>query len=420
MKLKFTLIPMLCIPMIFTGCDDKAIITSNAEQVEISLSWWGNDERNEYTIEAVELFEKLHPEIKVKCNYSEWSGYQARSNVQMASNTEADVMQINYAWIQQYSPDGTGYYDINELSDHIDLTNFTQEELDYGMQNGRLNAVPIALNTQTVYFNKTVYDEYGLDIPKTWDDLFNAAKVMNGEVYPIAMTSKAAWFYITAYAEQVSGKQIMTKDGKLNFTSKELKMMLDFYCRLINENVIPQVEYYDRLEMETGKYAGSVAWLSDALNYCERAMEKGYEIIVADYTTSENNQVGDGWYAKPATMYAISRNTDYPKESAMLLDFLLNSEEMAELQGIEKGIPISASARSFLDENNMLSGLQYEAFIKLNEYSDDISIVSPYFENSDLIDAFKESCNNVLYEKTSSTEEAQTLYNAISGILSVE
>ena len=379
MKGKLILIPVLCIPLLFSGCDDKAIITSNAEQVEISLSWWGNDERNEYTIEAVKLFEELHPGVSVKCNYSEWSGYQARSNVQMASNTEADVMQINYAWIQQYSPDGMGYYDINELSDYIDLSNFKQEELNYGMQNGKLNAVPIALNTQTVYLNKTVYDQYALDIPKTWDDLFNAAKVMKGEVYPISMTSKASWFYITAYAEQVSGKQILSKEGTLNFTPKEFQLMLDFYCRLIDEKVMPQVEYFDRLEMETGKYAGSVAWLSDALNYCERAMENGYEIIVGDYTAGADGKAGDGWYAKPATMYAISKNTDYPEESAMLLDFLMNSKEMAELQGIEKGIPLSISARSYLDETDMLSGLQYDAFIKFSEYSDDIAVVSPYF-----------------------------------------
>ena len=108
MKIKLFLIPLLCLSMPLVSCGDNAIITNQVSQTEISLSWWGNDTRNEYTIEAVKLFEKLHPEIKVTCNYSEWSGYQARSNVQMVSNTEADVMQINYAWIQQYSPDGKG------------------------------------------------------------------------------------------------------------------------------------------------------------------------------------------------------------------------------------------------------------------------------------------------------------------------
>ncbi|MDD7184388.1 MAG: ABC transporter substrate-binding protein [Ruminococcus sp.] len=418
MKSKIFLIPLLCLSMLCSGCGDNAVITSQTQQTEISLSWWGNDTRNEYTIEAVKRFEKLHPEIKVICKYSEWSGYQARSNVQMVSNTEADVMQINYAWIQQYSPDGYGYYDISTLSDYIDLSNFSEEELSFGMQNGRLNAVPIALNTQSLYINKTVYEQYGLDIPKTWEDIFNASRVMKGEVYPLAMTAKSAWFYITAYAEQRVGKQFMTMDGRLNFSAQDIQIMLEFYCRLINEKVMPQVEYFDRLLIDTGEYAGSVAWLSDASNYCNNAVQNGYEFVVADYPVNETARTGDGWYAKPATMYAISKNTDYPEESALLLDFLLNSPEMAELQGVEKGIPISRKARSYLEENNMLTGMQYNAFLKMNEYSDRLAVVSPYFENTDLIDAFKEACNAVLYNKSDSKEKSVELYNTFNDILS--
>ena len=418
MKSKIFLIPLLCLSMLCSGCGDNAVITSQTQQTEISLSWWGNDTRNEYTIEAVKRFEKLHPEIKVICKYSEWSGYQARSNVQMVSNTEADVMQINYAWIQQYSPDGYGYYDISTLSDYIDLSNFSEEELSFGMQNGRLNAVPIALNTQSLYINKTVYEQYGLDIPKTWEDIFNASRVMKGEVYPLAMTAKSAWFYITAYAEQRVGKQFMTMDGRLNFSAQDIQIMLEFYCRLINGKVMPQVEYFDRLLIDTGEYAGSVAWLSDASNYCNNAVQNGYEFVVADYPVNETARTGDGWYAKPATMYAISKNTDYPEESALLLDFLLNSPEMAELQGVEKGIPISRKARSYLEENNMLTGMQYNAFLKMNEYSDRLAVVSPYFENTDLIDAFKEACNAVLYNKSDSKEKSVELYNTFNDILS--
>lgn len=417
MKRKLYLTSIMALSLLCSGCNEKAVITNQIEQIEISLSWWGNDARNEYTIEAVNRFEELHPEIKVKCNYSEWSGYQSRSNVQMVSNTESDVMQINYAWIEQYSPNGDSYYDINLLSDTIDLSNFSEETLNYGMQNGKLNAIPIALNTQSVYINKTIYDEYNLEIPKTWEDIFNAAKVMNGETYPLAMTDKSAWFYITAYAEQITGKQFMNLDGTLNFTPDDIKIMLEFYCRLINEKVIPQVEYFNRIELQSGLYAGSVSWLSDASNYCNKAIEAGYEFIVTDYTVTESASIGDGWYAKPATMYAISKNTEYPKESAMLLDFLLNSEEMAELQKVEKGIPISNSARSYLEENNMLTGMQYEAFLKMNEYSENIAIISPYFENTELISAFGEACNAVLYNKTTSDEKAKELHQTFTDIL---
>lgn len=417
MKRRISLIAASAVLLFSTGCAQKPVITSHDEQIEISLSWWGNDQRSEYTIAAVKLFEKLHPEIKVNCNYSEWSGYQARSDVQMVSNTESDVMQINYAWIEQYSPDGEGFYDLQLLRDYVDLSNFTEDELNYGMQDGKLNAIPIALNTQSVYINKTIYDKYGLDIPRTWDDFFKAAEKMYGKVYPVAMTSKSSWFFITGYAEQVCGKQFMTMDGELNFTAADVQIMLDFYRSLIESKVMPQVEYFERLAPEDGVYAGIVAWLSDGSSYCDRAINNGYEYIVADYPVSDSAQVGDGWYAKPATMYAVSKNTDHPKEAAMLLDFLLNSTEMAELQRIEKGIPLSDAAQNYLAENNQLEGMQYNAFVKMNEYSEELEVISPYFENEDLIAAFRDAANAVLYDKADSAEKAVELRKTFIEIL---
>ena len=161
---------LIVVTLFLSGCGNNTVITANSEQINLSLSWWGNDVRHEYTLAAVKEFERQHPEINVVCHYSDWSGYQKRSDALMASNTEADVMLINYAWIQQYSPDGDTYYDINLLTDYIDLSNFSPDELDFGMQEGKLNALPTALNTQTVYINKTIYDQYGLDVPQTWDD----------------------------------------------------------------------------------------------------------------------------------------------------------------------------------------------------------------------------------------------------------
>lgn len=407
------MISMLCN---LTSCNNKPVVTPQENKINISFSWWGNDVRNEYTIEAIRQFEKLNPDIRVSCRYSEWSGYQLRSNVQMVSRTEADVMQINYAWIEQYSPDGMGYYDLNTLSDSIDLSNFTENELFFGMKNGRLNAVPIALNTQTVFINRTIYEQYGLSVPETWDDIFNAAKAMNGERYPMSANNKAVFFYMVAYAEQQSDRLFIEDDGSLGFTDEDFQTMLEFYSRLIDEKVMPQAEYFERLNLENGKYAGTVAWLSDAFSYMGGADKAGYDVEIADYTVFDDSETLN-WYTKPATMYAISANTEYPEESARLMDFLLNSDEMAELQGIEKGIPISKSARSYLEKTGKLAGLQYDAFLKMNEYSDKLKIISPYMENTDIIDTIQESCNAVLYEKSTSEDEAKALRMRVEKIL---
>jgi oligogalacturonide transport system substrate-binding protein len=402
--------------MLCSGCGKETTIVNQTETIEISFSWWGNDDRNQYTLNAIHHFEELHPEIRVTCNYSEWTGYETRYNVGMISNTESDVMQINYAWLTEYSPDGEGFYDLNELSDIIDLDNFTSEDLNYGTMNGYLNAIPIALNSMSIYINTSIYSSYGLDVPVTWDDYFNAARVMNGEVYPLGAASKSTLFLIAAYVEQQTGKTFMDMDGNINFDADDIQMMLDFYKKLIDEGVMPQVEYYDKNCITTGEYAAFAGWISDASNYSDDAIANGYKFTVANYPGVDSYEEG-GWYVKPATMYAISDNTEHPEEAAMLLDYLLNSTDMAEYQGIEKGIPLSETARTYLDSTSQLTGLQYEAYQVMDENKSKLQLISPYFENTDLLDAFQSACNDVFFEQATSKERAATLLTEMKDIL---
>lgn len=397
--------------LIQCGCAGDQVVNMSTEQTEITLSWWGNDARNEYTLKAVELFQEKYPEIKVKCSYSEWSGYEARSRIRMVSDTEADVMQINVGWLAEYSADGSGYYDLSKVADIVDLSNFPESTLEYGMQNGVLNAIPIAMNAETVYINKTVYDRYGLGIPKTWDDIFASAKVMSkDEVYPLSGPDKAIWLFSIAYAEQTSGNSFFNDRNEITFTADDLQLMIEFYVRMVEEKVIPQVENFKKVNYDSGVYAGAVAWVSDAINYFGGSVENGDEVIPADYIAYPYLESGDGWYQKPATLYAMSKNTVHPEESAKLLDFLLNGREMALLQGVEKGIPISSSALKHLDEEGMLSGLQYDASVVMSS-NNRLREMSSLIENTDLINTFLDACNLVLYDKATAEEAAQQLYD---------
>lgn len=398
---------------LFHGCAGEAVVSEKQSRVEIALSWWGNDARTEYTIAGVRRFEELHPEIKVRVSYSEWSGYEARNRIQMASATEADVMQINFGWLSEFSPDGKGYYDIGTLGDIVDFSNYDEPILAYGRSGGVLNAVPIAMNAETVYINKSVYDAYGLDIPETWEDFERAAAVMAPDgIYPLAGPSKSIWLMTIAYAEQMTGTTFLREDGKLNFTPHELGIMIGFYARMIEKKVFPPVEYFDRLNIDNGTYAGCVAWVSDAGNYFNRAMQNGSEVVAAPYPHDAEHSSGEGWYVKPASLYAVSRNTEHPREAAMLLDFLLNDPDMAVLQGVEKGVPLSRSARETLRRKDMLQGLQFEASLHMN-HNEHLGLMNPYIEQPELVEQFVLSCDQVVFDMASPEKTAMQLYLGI-------
>ena len=144
----------------------KVRISSQEQTTVISMSWWGNDPRHEYTLAGLSLFHDLNPDIMVNHSYGVWNGYERRYLMQMESHNNCDVMQINYAWLSEYSPDGTGYYDLNTLSGCIDFSQFTEEDLATGMRDGHLNALPIAYNSICLFYNADMFASYGLEIPQ--------------------------------------------------------------------------------------------------------------------------------------------------------------------------------------------------------------------------------------------------------------
>lgn len=409
-KIVSCLLVLSCSVMLLTGCSEDKVVTQNQAK-QIKFSWWGNDARHIYTLEGVDSFQNSNTNVEVDCRYGEWNGFEKRNKVWMESHTEADVMQINYAWLAQYSPDGEGYYDLYELADYIDLDNFDETDLAFGEVDGKLNAISIAYNSSMMFANKKVYDKYGLEIPETWDDYFRAAEVMSKDgVYPLGMVKKHVFLMLMSYYEQEKGKPFFNEDGTLAASKEDIKMLLEFYCSLLEKKVLVPIDQFEQEMFVNGQVGSCAFWVSDAGTYCQSAADQGQDINIAPYPTMKNAK-SSGRYIKPATMYAISKNTESPVEAAMLLNFLLNSDEMAMLQKTEKGVPISKSAYACLDENGELDSWQSMATENMMSERDNMTVILPAMEDGNNIDSFKTNADEYYYGKVDLDTAAQMIYD---------
>ncbi|MBR1738669.1 MAG: carbohydrate ABC transporter substrate-binding protein [Ruminococcus sp.] len=384
------------------------------EKVSISFSWWGNDTRNEATVDALSVFREKYG-ISVDAHYSEFSGFKANMDAQFRSGTECDVMQINYDWLYEYSPDGRGFYDLNELSDYISLDAFTEYSLGTGTVNGVLNGLPTGLNAITFIYNKDIYDSYGLDIPETWEDLFKAAEVMKkDQIYPLSLTDKNFFICACAYVEQVTGRSPWGSDWKPQFTEEDCLLMLEFYDRLTSEKVSAPGKSFERSNFTDWKIAGLTSWASDMQTF-EEMRQEGAHIVIGSYLTTENS-LACGWYVKPVSLICIKKSTEHPEEAAMLADFSVNSAEMSALIGTSRGIPASLPAKETLESRDMLHGMEAEAAALIYE-TGELEVMSPYLERSELIGAYTDSCERVYYKESTPAEEAAALCEALNGAL---
>jgi len=118
-----------------------------AQPVELRMSWWGGNSRHQATLKALDAFEKSHPDIKVKAEYTGWDGHLSRLTTQMASGTEPDVMQTNWPWLIIFSKNGDGYYDLDKLKAELDLSQYQAQDLQSTTINGKLNGLPVSAST---------------------------------------------------------------------------------------------------------------------------------------------------------------------------------------------------------------------------------------------------------------------------------
>ncbi len=406
----------LTVSFLLSGCSvpRNTNVRETPDPVEIELSWWGNDTRHEYTINGLELFNQKNPDIDVQFKYGVWDGYEKRNAIAMVSNTESDVMQINYAWLKTYSPDGTGYYDLNELSDIIDLNNFSEKDLSYGTVNGHLNALPIAYNTTGFFYNEKLFEKYGLELPKTWDDLFNAAKVMSkDDIYLLGASTKQLFIILTAWYEQQSGSALFSEDGKLISGNEAMKKMLEFYKKLVDEKVIIPVDEYDSNSFTLQKVAGIACWINEAEVYYNNSKERNVRMVLGPFPEKPGAK-RHGWYIKPATMYAISKSTDHPKEAGKLLNYLLNDKDMARLQLTEKGVPVSISAFTALVDEPHTDTFAFDVSTEIQRQRNIFLPMVPEIEYSSTYSTFKNEADKYLYQRQSLSLTAENIAATIN------
>ena len=110
----------LALSLALTGCTTTDITLSDtSNEINLEVSWWGGDSRNEYTLEALREYEKENRNINIDMVYGEFTGFEAKNDIKMFSKNESDVMQINYAWMEKYNQQGLSFYDLNSLTEHL-------------------------------------------------------------------------------------------------------------------------------------------------------------------------------------------------------------------------------------------------------------------------------------------------------------
>jgi len=400
-----------------------------AEDTVLRFSWWGGKARHEATMKAIKLFEERNPGVKIKAEYGGFSGYQKKLTENIEAGAEADVMQINWAWIANFSRQGTGFYDMYQQKQHLKLDEFLNQSYKSGLVWGKLNALPVSSTARIFLWQKSTFDKAGVPLPKTWDDLFAAGRafqqklgddyyLMDGDLYDSILMSHA-------YIYQKTGKPyIYPNQAKVALTVEEAQDWIALHKRLAAEHVIvplpkrvaagtggrPTEQQADWI---SGKWAGNYAWDS-TLRLRMSTAPRSTKFEVGPFITMPGAK-NSGYFGRPSMMFAVSKNTKAPAMAVRFVNFLLTDRDAAAVLGSERGMPISKTGAELVQKTSMLSNAEIQGYAQVKGAK--IDNPSPYFEHPRIQSFMREVFEAVAYGRIGDREAAEKLVNEGNVIL---
>ncbi|MEY8709993.1 sugar ABC transporter substrate-binding protein [Mangrovibacter phragmitis] len=390
-----------------------------AEQVNLRMSWWGGNSRHQATLKALDEFHKLHPDINVKAEYTGWDGHLSRLTTQIAGRTEPDVMQTNWNWLPIFSKDGTGFYDLNQQKDVLDLSQFSAKELQSTTVNGKLNGIPTSVTARVFYFNDQTWQKAGITFPKTWDELMAAGKTfetrLGKQYYPVVLEHQDVLALLNSYmVQKYNIAAIDEKTKKFAYTKAQWVEFFEMYKKLIDSHVMPDTKYYasfgksNMYEMRPwiqGEWGGTYMWNSTINKYSDN-LQPPAKLVLGSYPMLEG-ATDAGLFFKPAQMFSIGKSSQHPKEAAMLINFLLNSKEGVEALGLERGVPLSHAAVEILTADGSIKDSDPAvAGLKLAQSLPTKLSVSPYFDDPQIVAQFGTTLQYIDYGQKTVAEAA--------------
>ncbi|MED1915857.1 extracellular solute-binding protein [Bacillus thuringiensis] len=188
---------VLAAVMVVTGCSSGGTETQSGggqgggEQVTLSMHSWRVEDTEGYKA-IIKAFEADNPNIKIDFKPFKATEYNTILNTALQSDSGPDILQL-----RPYAPGITlaeaGH--LEPLDNVPGLSTIPKDVLAAATgKDGKVYGVPLSLNSTQFYYNKKIFEQNGLQAPKSWDELIATAKTLKEKgIVPISFGAKEGW-----------------------------------------------------------------------------------------------------------------------------------------------------------------------------------------------------------------------------------
>jgi multiple sugar transport system substrate-binding protein len=332
------------------------------DPVELTLTWWGSDNRHDRTIEVIEMFEAANPGVDITYEFSGWGDYWTRVNTQAAGGTVACVMQQDYAYLTEWANRGL-LQPLDGLieSGAIDASNIASTILDSGRvqvtQDGEttdfIYGLSLGSNSMAYILDVDAFEEAGVELPAwdwTWDD-FESIGTQIYEATGKWMTAYGQWDDNHFAAVLLSSGQQPFSDDGTTLAWDDVTPMVEHFARIkrmMDAGVIPSMDMqadiaaaspsHEQSPIIRGEEALRFQWSNQVVSLWNAAGEDR-NLQLHPVPRIAGGQSAN--YLKPSMFFSVTDGCETVDEAAAFIDFFTNNLEANEVLFAERGVPVS-------------------------------------------------------------------------------
>jgi len=391
------------------------------EQIELRMTWWGGQERHDLTLQAIELYESKHPNVKITAEYSGFDGYFDKLSTQFAAGNAPDIIQYG-GNLNDYVAKGV----VLPLNDYvgsiIDTSKHTQSMIDAATFDGKFYGVTLGTNAFAVLINKTLFEEAGVPLPSktwTWEDFHNIAQQISDKLDGVYGTADFKEDGFGIFLEQ-RGK-VVHNNGVIGFEESDIRDWLQMWQNMRDSGAAASAEVQasatqtpEQSLIVQRKVAMELVASNQYAAY-QNATQDELALWIVPY----NSETGkNGVSLRPSQFLSGYADTKYPEEVARFLDFFVNDPEAGAILGNDRGAPVNSDIlQSLISNASETDKVIFEYIDWVRETSD-----APYVPNlpgyNETSALFTKTMEAVSFGKKSVDEAAQEYYSELHQIVS--
>ena len=329
------------------------------EEIELEISWWGDDERARLFGEVIDGFEEEHPNITVvetPVGAPDDLFNRLATDFAGGGDTAPDVFALGGAKPQEYGELGA-LLDLSTVEDYLDTSAYPDFSLTSAVVDDVLYGLPTGGNATAAFINADIFDQAGVDLPEegwTWKELVDAAgkigsaELTNSEGNPIYGIDLRIQDILGTYAGQLSEVGMYDWDGGLGVDADQIASWFEIEEQLLDNGGLPDPSIVTanwQLPPDQQPFTlGQAAITFGYSNLMSAYGAAGDVRMILPPTDTELSGVA----LLPSGYWSVNAASEHPEAAAMLIDWFLHEPTAVELILDTRGVPFHPDSRDLV------------------------------------------------------------------------